>query len=185
MVKIGLAFSDVTLMNAVTAMLDGSEYELSHDVENTEFIITDKFFETVGKRRVLYVGREYRGEKPYLRIPFDRTMLENALKQLVSDNKTKLLSINKRSGTVIFCGERIKLTEKELALLTLLYENCGKTVSDSEIVKRIWHNETVFDSNIAAVYIKYLRSKLDEKAGRRFIYRVRGTGYVLKLDREE
>lgn len=185
--KIGLDFSDETLMNAVIAMLECSEYELSLDVKSTEYVITDKVSDGYSGCRTLFIGRGTEASKPYLRVPFDRTALKNAVKELVSDKKTDkhgVLRISKKNGTVIFDGRKIKLTEKELALLTLLYENKGKTVTDREIATKVWNNEVLPDSNITAVYIKYLRAKLDENVGRRLIYRVRGNGYTLKLGEE-
>ena len=36
------------------------------------------------------------------------------------------------------------------------------------------------DTNVVDVYIRYLRSKLDEPFGQKYIHTVRGVGYVVK-----
>ena len=36
------------------------------------------------------------------------------------------------------------------------------------------------DSNVVDVYVRYLRSKLDERFGQKYIHTVRGVGYVAK-----
>ena len=38
------------------------------------------------------------------------------------------------------------------------------------------------ETNVVDVYIRYLRSKLDEACGKSLIHTVRGVGYVLRED---
>ena len=99
--------------------------------------------------------------------------------------ESSAVRIDKKRLTVFIAGEKVRLTEKELKLFSLLYENRDKAVSDSEIVEKVFGSETVSGSNIAAVYVNYLRKKLDERLGKRMIYRVRGEGYLLKIDERE
>ena len=72
------------------------------------------------------------------------------------------------------------LTEKEFSLLSLLLKNKGKAISDAEITDKIWKNEVASGSNVVAVYVNYLRTKLENAFGVKMIYRVRGEGYMLK-----
>ena len=75
--------------------------------------------------------------------------------------------------------EPIALTEKEFLLFSLLYDAKGGIVTDEEIDEKVWKNETADGSNVTAVYINYLRKKIEEPLGRRYILRVRGKGYRL------
>lgn len=187
--RIGLIFSDVLLMKAVKLMLEGMGYEPCLEAESGGFVITDTPSDVPESCRVLHIGRENKSGKLYLRRPFARDELDGAVRELVleqpASRAAKGLRIDKKHSTVTLDGIKIPLTEKELELLLLLYERIGTTVSDAEIIKRVWKNETVSGSNIASVYVNYLRKKLDERVGRRLIFRVRGEGYALKLNKED
>ena len=94
---------------------------------------------------------------------------------------TEGLSIDKKKKTVKYGKTPVSLTETEFRLLLLLYENKGEAVSNTEITECVWGNRTVENSNVSAVYVNYLRKKLDERIGKRLIFSVRGKGYMLKL----
>jgi hypothetical protein len=82
----------------------------------------------------------------------------------------------------VSCGSTAAvLSEKEFSLFLLLFENRGRVVTVEEISEKVWKNETAENSNIAAVYINYLRKKLDEKIGKKLLYSVRGKGYTMKI----
>ena len=105
-------------------------------------------------------------------------------KLLFSEEKTEsppTLTVDKKHRSARYGKMSALLTETELKLLLLLYENRGKTVLCEEIVQKVFDGRTVENSNVAAVYVNYLRKKLDEKFGKRFIFSVRGKGYMLKI----
>ncbi len=70
-------------------------------------------------------------------------------------------------------GEKIKLTELEASLLSLLISAGGEYVSRDEILSRIWGNDA--DRGIINVYIHYLREKLEQ--GEKIILSSRNEGY--------
>ena len=76
----------------------------------------------------------------------------------------------------ILYGERIKLTEVEFSLLSLLYSHGGKYVSRDEVLNKIWNGEA--DGGVINVYIHYLREKL-EKHGEKIILSSRKNGYCI------
>lgn len=90
------------------------------------------------------------------------------------------LTVDKKHGVARYGKLSVSLTETEMKLLLLLYENKGAAVTNEEIVKRVFDGKTVENSNVAAVYVNYLRKKLDERIGKKLIYAVRGVGYILK-----
>ncbi len=89
------------------------------------------------------------------------------------------LTIDKKRSIARYGKLSASLTETEMKLLLLLYENRGKTVTNEKIVQRVFDGKTVANSNVSAVYVSYLRKKLDERIGKKLIYSVRGIGYVL------
>lgn len=74
----------------------------------------------------------------------------------------------------------IQLTEREFALLQLLLQHQGETVTRQQILEQVWeHSGEEANANVIEVYVRYLRRKLEEKGERRLIHTVRGQGYVL------
>ena len=81
-------------------------------------------------------------------------------------------------------GEReIRLTTTEYALLHLFLANPMRVLTRAIILEKVWDYDFDGNDNILDVYVRYLRSKLEEQGEQRLIQTVRGTGYVLR-DRE-
>jgi two-component system copper resistance phosphate regulon response regulator CusR len=76
-------------------------------------------------------------------------------------------------------GLSIKLTSREFALLEYLTLNAGKIVSRSMIVEHVWDQSFEGLTNIVDVYIRQLRSKIDDSFTIKLIHTVRGMGYYL------
>ncbi|MFJ1735114.1 response regulator transcription factor [Streptomyces sp. NPDC088254] len=81
-------------------------------------------------------------------------------------------------------GEReLELTRTEFELLELLVRNAGIVLDHSTIYDRIWGYDFGPGSKNLAVYVGYLRRKLDGAGGAPpLIHTVRGVGYVLRED---
>ncbi len=83
-------------------------------------------------------------------------------------------------------GEReIELSKTEFDLLELLARNSGIVLDHSLIYERIWNYDFGPDSKNLAVYISYLRRKVDNGADGeadavKLIHTVRGVGYTLR-----
>lgn len=74
----------------------------------------------------------------------------------------------------------VKLTKREFDLLQYLMENKNIVLSRETILERIWGYDFVGENNAVDVYIRYLRSKIEEPYGLKYIHTVRGVGYVIK-----
>lgn len=74
----------------------------------------------------------------------------------------------------------IHLTKKEFDLLVYLVRNQNVVSTRENILEDVWGYDYIGDTNVVDVYIRYLRSKIDEAVGRKYIYTVRGIGYVIK-----
>lgn len=88
------------------------------------------------------------------------------------------LIISSEDKTVSFGDAVVKLTAREFALLEYLHARPGETISRAELLHNLWRDESARDTNIVDVYVRFLRSKLDEPLGLRLIRAVRGEGYV-------
>jgi DNA-binding response OmpR family regulator len=74
----------------------------------------------------------------------------------------------------------LELTKKEYDLLEYLIRNRNIVLTRERILQEVWGYEFMGDTKVVDVYIRYLRSKLDECYDQKFIYTVRGVGYVVK-----
>jgi two-component system response regulator MprA len=80
-------------------------------------------------------------------------------------------------------GQReLELTRTEFELLELLVRNTGIVLDHATIYDRIWGYDFGPGSKNLAVYVGYLRRKLDEPGAPALIHTVRGVGYVLRED---
>ncbi len=77
-------------------------------------------------------------------------------------------------------GEPVELTHKEYALLKYLVENKRNVLSRDQILQTVWGYDFIGDTNVVDVYISYLRSKIDERFGEKYIYTTRGVGYAIR-----
>lgn len=76
----------------------------------------------------------------------------------------------------------LELTRTEYELLELLVRNAGIVLDHATIYDRIWGYDFGPGSKNLAVYVGYLRRKLDEPGAPQRIHTVRGVGYVLRED---
>jgi DNA-binding response OmpR family regulator len=75
-------------------------------------------------------------------------------------------------------GDRpLTLTPREFALLTCLVENAGSVVSREQLLRHVWGRRADPRDKLVDVYIRYLRSKIDEDGEPSLIQTVRGFGY--------
>ncbi|HEY0458671.1 MAG TPA: response regulator transcription factor [Pyrinomonadaceae bacterium] len=76
-------------------------------------------------------------------------------------------------------GVEISLTVKEYALLEYLARERGRVVGRGEIAEHVWDENFDTFSNLIEVYIKRLRSKIDDRSAVPLIHTRRGAGYIL------
>ena len=76
-------------------------------------------------------------------------------------------------------GEPIELAPKEFSILEYLMRNRGRPLSRTMIVEHVWDMDYDGLTNIVDVYIRHLRSKIDDKWPAKMIQTVRGIGYML------
>ena len=87
------------------------------------------------------------------------------------------------AGRRVRRGSRdLDLSKTEFDLLELLVRNAGIVLDHSTIYERIWNYDFGPDSKNLAVYIGYLRRKIEDEGGSRLIHTIRGVGYSARVD---
>lgn len=76
----------------------------------------------------------------------------------------------------------LDLRAKEFALLRLFMLYPEQALTREFIFDKVWGYNFLGESNVIEVYVRYLRTKLEELGGERLVHTVRGVGYILKAD---
>lgn len=92
------------------------------------------------------------------------------------------ISMDTARRQVHCAGKSVELTTREFDVLRLFLENPEIVLSRETFLSKVWGYDYVGETNVVDVYIRYLRSKLDEACGKSLIHTVRGVGYVLRED---
>jgi heavy metal response regulator len=89
------------------------------------------------------------------------------------------LSLDTIRRKVIRAGETIELAPKEFGILEYMMRNRGRPLSRTMIVEHVWDMDYDGLTNIVDVYIRHLRSKIDDRFPQKLIQTVRGIGYMI------
>ena len=128
------------------------------------------------------------GADDYLVKPFAYDELSARVRALLrrrSESKSNILELadlrmNLLNREVTRGGRSVILSVKEFALLEYLLRNPNRVLTREQIIEHVWNFDFDNESNVVNVYIRYLRSKLDEGANVKLIHTIRGVGYILK-----
>ena len=93
-----------------------------------------------------------------------------------------LLRLDDKSRTVTYDGHSISLTNREFLMLKILLENRDIVLSRDTLLDRVCGYDYIGETNVVDVYIRHLRSKIDDVFGVKMIQTVRGAGYVIRRD---
>ena len=128
------------------------------------------------------------GADDYIIKPFDFSELGARLRALFRresvGQKTQVqvgrVSIDSMTTEVRVDGRRVTMSLKEFALLRLLAQSPGETVTRETMLREVWGSVEFIHPNIVEQYISFIRRKLDpEESGVR-IRTIRGSGYALE-----
>ena len=128
------------------------------------------------------------GADDYIIKPFDFSELGARLRALfrrdAGGQKTQIqvgrVSIDSMTTEVRVGGRRVTMSLKEFALLRLLAQSPGETVTRETMLREVWGSVEFIHPNIVEQYISFIRRKLDpEESGVR-IRTIRGSGYALE-----
>jgi two-component system copper resistance phosphate regulon response regulator CusR len=94
------------------------------------------------------------------------------------------LEVDRLTQQVRRSGKRLELTSKEYALLEYLVANAGQVLSRTMIVEHVWDQSFEGLTNIVDVYVRHLRTKVDDAFPTKLIHTVRGAGYSISDGKE-
>lgn len=94
--------------------------------------------------------------------------------------KYGLLSLDRMRHKVKYGNEEIELTNREFTLLQILMENKNIVLNRDVLMEKVCGYDYMGETNLIDVYIRYLRTKIDDRFKVKIISTIRGVGYVIK-----
>ena len=113
-----------------------------------------------------------------IRVYKRNTLISNNTNQI----KVKDIVLDNKAHIVMRSGKEIELTKKEYNLLETLLINKNVVLTRSQLIEKVWGYDYIGDTNVVDVFIRYLRSKIDDGFEDKLITTIRGVGYVVKAD---
>ena len=104
-----------------------------------------------------------------------------------TDRKTRKMSVKGVTmdidrHEVTYGDEIIELNNREYELVHTLMENKNIVLNRDQLMNTVCGYDYMGETNIIDVYVRYIRSKIDDRFGIKFISTARGVGYVIKED---
>lgn len=90
------------------------------------------------------------------------------------------LSMDTAKRIVMYDGQEVVLTFREFELLRELLENKNIVLSRDTLLQKVCGYDYVGETNVIDVYVRYLRTKIDDRYGIKMIQTVRCVGYVIR-----
>lgn len=178
--KYDLAILDVSLP-------DGSGFDFCKKIRSTSKVPI-MFLTAADEETDIIMGLDIGGDD-YITKPFKLAIFLSRLNALLRRSEnfntevTELISndisIRLLKGEVYKQGKLLELTASEYKLLCFFMENPDQVLSAEQILGKLWDcNENYIDNNSLTVYIRRLRTKIEDNPGEpKRIVTVRGMGY--------
>ncbi len=90
------------------------------------------------------------------------------------------LKVNPTAYSVTYDGTPVELSKREFDLLAILLQNRNIVLSRDTLLGKVCGYDYFGETNVIDVYVRHVRSKIDEPYGINMIQTVRGVGYVIK-----
>ncbi len=124
------------------------------------------------------------GADDYIVKPFSPTELTARIRAVLRRRSAaapftlRHLAIDYDRRQVTVAGRAVALTATEFELLRVLSEGAGRVLTHETLLRRVWAERAKGNPKIVRAYVKRLRSKLGDDAGRpALIFNERGVGY--------
>ncbi len=184
---------DVAVLDVMMPTIDGL---MACRVLRTEGIHTPILMLTARTETQDRVAGLDAGADDYLAKPFELDELLARIRALLRRSRIETSDVDPNADSIlqiadlqlhqhsrrVWRGEReIELSKTEFDLLELLLYNQGIVLDHSTIYDRIWGYDFGPESKNLAVYISYLRRKIEVDDEPKLIHTVRGVGYTVRL----
>lgn len=190
MIKISVVSEDKLFASMLCSEIEslGNEYTaLLNETNGAELIILDldslDETQTLPDVKVIGFSRKetsYHDCHTMLHRPFLMETFKSIVLGIVSGEKVARapeFSIDDKDKSVYLGGRKIHLSSNEYAIMKKLSENLSQPVSREELGEVLSSSE----GNMCDAYVCRLRTKLEKNRPERFIFTVRGKGYMLKI----
>ncbi|EDP4097238.1 response regulator [Campylobacter jejuni] len=174
---------DLVITDIAMPIMDGLDMarEIKEISDHVPIVVLSAYSEKERLLRSIDIGID-----KYLIKPVDIEELFKVLDYLIGEKieANMLVKIseeyqfNKTKRTLIYSGEEIVLTKKELAFISLLLKQPGALVLHEDIKKNVWIGEHVSDTAVRT-FIKRVRDKVGED----FIKNVPSLGYKININK--
>jgi DNA-binding response OmpR family regulator len=133
-----------------------------------------------------YITKPFAIEELLARI---RTALRKKNEEAQPNGPVNILSLGRLTldiprYTAMMDQTPVELTKREFDLLKILMENAGIVLTRDILLERVWGYNYMGETNSVDVYIRFLRGKIDDAYGVKYIHTVRGVGYTLRVEEE-
>lgn len=178
---------DIILLDLMLPQLNGIEVcRRIRKESNVPIIMLTAKGETMDKIAGLDSGADDYITKPFaIEELFARMRV--ALRRCSSskDNNSNILTLKELKidlsrRMVTFNDNEVELTKREFELLVYLVKNKNIVISREQILNQVWGYDYIGETNVVDVYVRYLRTKIDDKFGIKLIHTIRGVGYFVK-----
>lgn len=93
-----------------------------------------------------------------------------------------MLELDEKRHKVFWGKDEITLTNREFIMLKVLLENKDIVLSRDTLLEKVCGYDYFGETNVVDVYVRFLRSKIDEVYSVKMIKTVRGVGYVIESE---
>jgi DNA-binding response OmpR family regulator len=171
---------DLIVLDVMLPSLNGIEVlRRLRQVKDTPVIILTARDQIVDKVNGLDIGAN-----DYMTKPFAIEELLARIRVNIKKSNAQIvhgaLVVDVKSHQVQYNGTEIELTKKEFDLLVYLLSNRNKVITREQALDVVWGYDYVGNTNVVDVYVRYLRTKIDDVFGVNLIETVRGCGYVIR-----
>ncbi len=171
---------DLIVLDVMLPSLNGIEVlRRLRQSKDTPVIILTARDQIVDKVNGLDIGANDYMTKPFA-IEELLARIRVNIKKNTAQYEVGALCVDVKSHQVRYNDVLIDLTKKEFDLLVFLLSNRNKVVSREQALDVVWGYDYVGNTNVVDVYVRYLRTKIDDAFGINLIETIRGCGYIIR-----